>query len=1356
MNISLNPGPFIRYGYNWDGRYDKPQDSVSFCSFGFQGGYKGNYWSRVHYNDELDSIHSDYEIKLPNKYDSNGNYLGAYTFQDMLDDESAYRGVMDGGITIQQRIENRTNILMSVLDDNKQQNFLFSGKPWWAEMWISNSLTQHIVQPGDQAYVGNDTVLTIGVNGCDRPFTGEEITFQLWEPLILGTKGLIYDLEPTEHSFDDRNFNPRKVKPFTRIGIWNGQFFFDKTKDDTEDRDLVPADFRLTDDQRNNLLFDDQHFLYGDFSNNIGSDWILIPTPNSSQWDFSRIQDYLGTYQEMKRILGLDTNKLYIGRKSNRSTLYKIHKWVKANENTLMDLRLQAWYGKGYRSWYVQHPDIQDGNLMDKYINTHKIKTRWPFSYDANNNPHYEQNSSIDSGFYDLTLLKNIHYPINESIYLGVQNRRTDPLLPFNPIKFIPTAEFDSLVNWGIPFTDPSIEFSRIITSYIFWWFRLGSRIITIPFSALQTNNKHSICSGIRINEVGNSMTDWFMQKPYNDKISNVSFKFLYPLAPFDEYIPNDYYFSLFLLPGQGKILKLEYLYSYREDENEGPIKGPPHMLSVDTQHKIYLHTELEFKGTSCDSIINTNPLFARGLPVILDRAECDLTRVSDYTKPPLDTSLKPCTSEDLMYMTRKPAKFVARWEIIDNTIKARLYLIWNGICYCDDYGEGYILASRGTLDTVDISSPIDTIRKVTTQIFMDSTNQVVGSYLVNNFPTKDPTYIGTTTINASFTRNYVSWSDAQRGIGIGWMYPGDSIIRGISYIPFVQMPNGEIFPTLVNPEMNRYSRVELGEDECALIFEGRKFATLDDSTNQIFYTRIKVDSLGNIVHFLPNASCDMTYQIQKDISGTMSMISFGTTGSRHRNATIIRNVANYNMPNPIDPLPGSLAIKMDRVVWEATDESGNNIIECAGYDFSDTARMTPGGIEWVPSCYTARIPTIIKALDGNVQSPSIAQGVMKDQKYFNGLDTQIIKTYYNDSALVMAFGVNDSLMYQIPQNFWTLMEGGEYNVNMIPNINELSARGTNPSLPVIMSVKDDSLYQYMRVFYDTDSSFNNQSGQYFYKGNNFNEKYNYFIGFSDQNGKKKWFSPITLLDTNGIISPVITSYKIDNGKFKIKDTLATEWFSIGQIKELNYIEQGDMTNGYSMNIQRHRDGKIWELTESKLNNKNYKFHKKVFINGMSDEYRIIWSKHNNQITTMEQLVIGNLPEKAFLNIDQNERLLKIIDINEQILDLSDESYSSTENKMKLLVYPNPAKEEMYIVTYLPQTEAIKGTFNNTIIIKLYNSIGEEILKKEVTAGQIIRIPINNIVNGTYFVIASINDSKSVISSESKSVLIQR
>jgi len=79
-------------------------------------------------------------------------------------------------------------------------------------------------------------------------------------------------------------------------------------------------------------------------------------------------------------------------------------------------------------------------------------------------------------------------------------------------------------------------------------------------------------------------MTDWFMQKPYNDKISNVSFKFLYPLAPFDEYIPNDYYFSLFLLPGQGKILKLEYLYSYREDENEGPIKGPPHMLSMISQ----------------------------------------------------------------------------------------------------------------------------------------------------------------------------------------------------------------------------------------------------------------------------------------------------------------------------------------------------------------------------------------------------------------------------------------------------------------------------------------------------------------------------------------------------------------------------------------------------------------------------------------------------------------------------------------------------------------------------------------------------------------------------------------------------
>lgn len=533
VNVSLNPVPYVKYGYNWDARdWDArqglPQDSIALSSFGFQGGYRGNYFDREYYVDEegtilprdaehiyegFDYLHSDYETRLDP------------TLFSQMTDTAQYNEIMKKSIVLQKYIENR---LVISANDPINQKFLFQGKPWWAQMWIGNDLRSNIVDDEDTAYVGNTTVLTIGENGCNRPFTGEEIAMQLWEPLILGAKGLIYDLESSILHYP--------MNTTSRIGIWHGQRFFDNTDDS------VPVEHRLTQAQRNYLLSGDTALLYSDL---VGGDYITIPTdsndvpPNVYVWDYTQTQDYLPRYSTMKYILGLDNNLLYLGRKSVRTSVYKINKWVRANEDILMKLRLQSWLGKGYRRWYAQADEIQADTLLKEYILMNSIKTRPINRVDIYNRPYYEQHFRLDSGFYDITLLKDAseNAPANV-VYLGVQNRRTDPLIydaVGDTMKFTPTAEFDQHVL--------SADTAEAHYWQSLWWRRQGAREIRIPINP--SFNGYN-AREVRVREL-NNLSDWFANEPYNNVIDTML-----------KVEGGEGYIIMKLLPGQGKILRVE------------------------------------------------------------------------------------------------------------------------------------------------------------------------------------------------------------------------------------------------------------------------------------------------------------------------------------------------------------------------------------------------------------------------------------------------------------------------------------------------------------------------------------------------------------------------------------------------------------------------------------------------------------------------------------------------------------------------------------------------------------------------------------------------------------------------------
>lgn len=262
-------------------------------------------------------------------------------------------------------------------------------------------------------------------------------------------------------------------------------------------------------------------------------------------------------------------------------------------------------------------------------------------------------------------------------------------------------------------------------------------------------------------------------------------------------------------------------------------------------------------------------------------------------------------------------------------------------------------------------------------------------------------------------------------------------------------------------------------------------------------------------------------------------------------------------------------------------------------------------------------------------------------------------------------------------------------------------------------------------------------------------------FGYNTVDGKSQWFSPIMFMDEKGITTPKIKVFKENNNKKEILDTITTEWFTIGQIKDMHFIEKGNLTTGWKMQLQRKSDKKQWDIATEKLSNKNYNLHKKLFINGKNDEYRIIWYRTNQSVQAAEMLVIGNIPAKMQLNVDRDEGLGKMLAEAEDLIDLSGESYAGIDSRMKLIAYPNPAREELNVIVYLPKNEIMKRSYSSMVKVKLFNLQGEVVYETKTKAGEVINIQTEGLPKGAYYLQAINIESERNQMLENLSIIIE-
>ena len=462
--------PYIKYGY-----YDGNNQATAVKYLNYKAGYKGtrdipwyHNFSMLTFDDTLSSHYETYLIRRPVGY--NGEYTYWHFNRPQEDYPQVFdRGWINGG-NDEQNAEpiyggsvqfNIEKILYHGFFDNSFM--LFSNKPWWANLWVVS----------ERWYQDEGMNYSFSTNQNQRPKTGEEIRLMTSLPLQLGCKGILYWQKRTEGDF--LLPEPARSKSDGCVGLQpNPDLHFNINDNSYEyiygnlrGEDLIYSDYKMD--------FDLGHFV------GLGGDYINTTThdPNGFDRFFDATQYAFNNVNDRDAGMGISQNQIYIGLKSTRAEMYKMHKWIKANESTLMNLRLQSWYAKGFTKWYIQNPKISTSNFLKQFVNVNYVKTRPIDRVNQYNQPYYEQHFGLDSGFYDVTLLKDAseNAPANV-VYLGVQNRRTDPLIlnSTNQLEFITTAEFDNYVRFGGKGFNSSYWQSK-------WWKRLGTREIRIPIN---------------------------------------------------------------------------------------------------------------------------------------------------------------------------------------------------------------------------------------------------------------------------------------------------------------------------------------------------------------------------------------------------------------------------------------------------------------------------------------------------------------------------------------------------------------------------------------------------------------------------------------------------------------------------------------------------------------------------------------------------------------------------------------------------------------------------------------------------------------------------------------------------------
>jgi len=1201
-------------------------------------------------------------------------------------------------------------------------------RPFWAQYFILNQVIVSRTPTGCRV-TPNDSLISFYQQG--RPLTAEELRQWQWFNIILGAKGLVYDGPDTDTL--TRKFTPTNNTSAIRIGMRQNYY-----------NALSIGGLGLS----NPWAFINHDSVGGDF----------IRSRMDDQFDRFVSKPIFGSW------FGVDSNNLYVGRHSIRAQMRKMHDWIAEDNTLLMNLQLQAWYGKGFRVFEHQYndfagtADINSLSIIRQYVRTQSstydeldeasplytrktglklldIKT-YPIVAGNGTNPQCEQNGNIDSAFYDISILKDKRSTSTDVFYMGLLNRRVNNMIippavmsqedsldlmhgnNINPRiwNFISESDIDSYVTN----TDMTIK-NRWDN---FWWRRNGARELHIPFN-LPDKSKYKF---LRITEVGLDMRNnpayWWRADKYCHNIDTV--------------IGQDKELVVRLLPGEGKLLKIEIL---KPSEFEG-------MLDNSNQTKLIAYPAMQLgpKDTSSSMVVYhtcyTKTVSVNNISInrVFYRKSAQTMTLTAKNNIQWEPEIAITQNIQLRVNPKKENKLyqdsalscdhpsmVVRWDSVAGV--PMVYIVSEffdplASTHKDSVGYGSILETVFPANITPSDPPI--------------------AREIAYFTTTANTYnrFGNPSICAMAEGNVYAWGDSLFGMRAGFKIPSDRNV--INNNTVISLDDGRLKPR--NPSLNTYSRIMVDEDDCAITWERNwissfAYSTAAESFRNIMYSRLKYVN-GSLVHYVPQTLCDSSQSDHFGINLTDNNLNALLTPTPQTMPLgmdcypqVYRPVDNYlKLPRETQEYSDMMLDKAqwDRVYWQYKDGT----IAFSGI------KMRALDIDDDQNCWNCLQPFSFYSTSGNLSEPNVSQGALWNNQ---------VGRRYGDSTYVLTFITSnlysDLSIGLINHGQWHLYNDGrdewgnqDTNITIYRYNRTLYSTGSYPHLARLPFIKDDDDWFKNLIIYSGSNGISS-SKQYFNKTNADDENYSYVMtGFQNDSATHQFMAtPFFIMDGSSVLkSPRLVSWYPKSGISL--DTIATNWIRIGDLLDLTYYTHTKYSDNIKLMIERKRDHKLFNVVKAMQNDSIFVLNKLLLVNGSRDEYRFLWINTDKTLRYTESLVFGGLPDVNSVNDNQHIFEKSGIGLTADYLNLGGEELIS-QDKMEVRVNPNPASSSIAITALIPISaiQSEKGLLSSKkITLRLYSSIGNEVASFRVNPGEAVNYNVEHLSNGSYFVRAEL------------------
>ena len=412
--------------------------------------------------------------------------------------------------------------------------------------------------------------------------------------------------------------------------------------------------------------------------------------------------------------------------------------------------------------------------------------------------------------------------------------------------------------------------------------------------------------------------------------------------------------------------------------------------------------------------------------------------------------------------------------------------------------------------------------------------------------------------------------------------------------------------------------------------------------------------------------------------------------------------------------------------------------------------------------------PKRIYSNSNKLGQPNASQGDLNlnpAKGLFNWSDSSHVVNFIEYSSSTNPPDYNSNI-YQIDHNYWGffsqpggLWEPTEEYFQDIDFNNIPIGKGLFPHLVESSVLRKAGDWKINNHIFESNAQTIKTSYQYFFKGEQ-ESKYSYpmlkFVNVNNQ--KEESFSFAAISDENDIETKRIlkvNAFKKSGLSMQALDTVYSSWFKINSIRDLSFFTDGNRLDNVTLKIERKSDNRIFEIPRKRSLANKMMMNKLHLVNGKNDSYRIIWLRNKDSVILSSDILFS--PEIDFNLTDtlSNKYLGKTLAIDEQIIDLANNTNYTSTDDFELIAYPNPATDVIYASAILP-LEIIKENTNIELTYILSNNLGTEIERTTASSGEIVNFKTQNLSSGVYFIKVEANTNTLNPLSKSKSIIISR